>query len=298
MRFKETRLQELNDKLCYYINTFEDYLDKFCRELTDIDEDLVTAIKYSVKNGGKRVRPVLCLATAEMLEVPTDKVLKYALTIELIHAYSLVHDDLPAMDNDDYRRGKLSTHKKFGEAMGILVGDSLLNSATEVALSGNDFSDMDLLATRKIFQLAGARGMISGQVKDLKFEKNKIFNEEILLDIYLKKTCNLLKAAVLTPSILAGNKYYDELENFAYNLGVLFQITDDILDVEGNFETLGKTLNKDAESDKLTCIKLWGLEFAKIQANKHYKECISVIDKMGKNDFLTFFTDKIYSRKN
>lgn len=291
-------MQELKAKYNEYLSIFENYLDNFLNNLSGIEQNLKDAIIYSVKNGGKRVRPVLCLATADMLKIDFDKVLNFALAIELVHAYSLVHDDLPAMDNDDYRRGKLSTHKKFGEAIGILAGDALLNLAFEVSLSSKEVSLNEKLAVKKIFELAGAKGMISGQSLDLLCEKSKNINEEILYNIYLNKTCNLIKAPILTASILADKKYFNELEEYAFNLGALFQITDDILDVESNFEVLGKTVNKDKKSDKLTCIKLWGVEKAKEKAKLHYERCIELIKNINESDFLIEYTNTIFKRKS
>lgn len=291
-------MQNFDIKHAEYLKIFENYLDEFLKNLNGVDTKLKEAIEYSVKNGGKRVRPVLCLATAEMLNIDAKKVLKYALAIEFIHAYSLVHDDLPAMDNDDYRRGKLSTHKKFGEALGILTGDALLNLAMEIAVSGNDFSLEEKNAIQKIFELAGAKGMISGQVLDLSCEKSNSVDQETLYEIYEKKTCDLIKAPILVSSILSGGKFYSELESFAFNLGALFQITDDILDVESNFETLGKTVKKDEKSDKLTCVKLWGLDGAKKKAKGHYDKCISLLNRAENSWFLIKYTDKIYLRKS
>lgn len=270
---------------------FDEFHNKFPSVLAD-------SMQYAVEGGGKRVRPVLCLATAKMLGVSEKAVLRFALAIELIHSYSLVHDDLPAMDNDDYRRGKLSTHKKFGEAIGILAGDGLLNLAFETCLESDSFSVNDARAMAIIAEYAGASGMIAGQVLDLQNEKNPKYNEEILYAIYENKTAKLIMAPVLVSSMIVGGKYFDELKEFAFNLGVLFQITDDIMDEEGDLSSIGKTPHKDKESDKLTSIKVFGIDGAKERAKMHYEKCKEILDKIPNSDFLKGFTDKMYFRKS
>ena len=296
MRFKERRLQKVDKRYNEYLSIFENYLNEYFNNLNNLSPVLKNAMEYSVKNGGKRIRPVLTLAVADMLGIDFQSVLNYALAIEMVHSYSLVHDDLPCMDNDDYRRGKLSTHKKFGEALGVLTGDALLNSAFEVALISKNLPDAHIKAVKTIFELAGAKGMISGQVLDLESE-NKSLDEETLIKIYTDKTCKLLIAPVVVPSIIANDVYYDNLTQFAFNLGVMFQISDDILDVEGDFELLGKSLNKDLDSDKFTAIKLWGLGGAKQKAEYYYNQCINNIKDIPNNQFLLDFTYKIYTRK-
>ena len=289
-------MQKVDKRYNEYLSIFENYLNEYFNNLNNLSPVLKNAMEYSVKNGGKRIRPVLTLAVADMLGIDFQSVLNYALAIEMVHSYSLVHDDLPCMDNDDYRRGKLSTHKKFGEALGVLTGDALLNSAFEVALISKNLPDAHIKAVKTIFELAGAKGMISGQVLDLESE-NKSLDEETLIKIYTDKTCKLLIAPVVVPSIIANDVYYDNLTQFAFNLGVMFQISDDILDVEGDFELLGKSLNKDLDSDKFTAIKLWGLGGAKQKAEYYYNQCINNIKDIPNNQFLLDFTYKIYTRK-
>lgn len=259
---------------------------------------LAEAMQYALEGGGKRVRPVLCLATADMLGVNQEEVLCFAFAIELIHSYSLVHDDLPAMDNDDYRRGKLSTHKKFGEANGILAGDGLLTLALEVGLNKTSFTEKDAKALKIIAEYAGASGMIAGQVLDLQNEKASVFTEKILYSIYENKTAKLIMAPILVASIISGNKYYNELKEYGYNLGILFQITDDIMDEEGDLTSIGKTPHKDKEADKLTSIKVFGLDGAKSRAKMHYERCKELLEKIPNSDFLKGFTDKMYLRKS
>ena len=281
-----------------YLQIFNSYLEQTFSSLEKkVPKTLIDAMTYAVMDGGKRVRPVLCLATAEMLGVSIEKVISYALAIECIHSYSLVHDDLPAMDNDDYRRGKLSTHKKFGEANGILAGDALLNFAFEHCLSKTDFCAKDAKALSILAECAGYRGMIAGQVLDLEYENNEKFDKETLYNIYKNKTAKLITAPLLIASTMAEGKCYDILKEFGYNLGVLFQIVDDIMDVEGSLESIGKTPNKDQSVNKLTSIKLFGVQGAKEQAKIHYDKCKELISKLDRSEFLSDLTDAMYVRR-
>lgn len=281
-----------------YLNTFNNFLNENIDNLSKTaPKIIVDAISYAVKDGGKRIRPVLCLATADILGVPQQDVLNYALAIELIHSYSLVHDDLPAMDNDDYRRGKLSTHKKFGEAYGILAGDALLTLAFELCVNKREISKEEVSVIRTIASCAGYDGMIAGQVLDLQNEKNDNADERVLNNIYANKTAKLIIAPILVASILLKNKHLDELTEFGLGLGFLFQITDDILDAQGDIKTIGKTPKKDVASDKLTSIKLFGLDGAKERMKIYYDICLKALSKIPNSDFLKCLTDEIYNRK-
>jgi geranylgeranyl diphosphate synthase type II len=290
----------LNYKELYesYLLKFNNQLELALNSLESAPNILKSAMRYAVAGGGKRIRPVLLIATANMLGVDFDKVKEFAVAIECIHSYSLVHDDLPAMDNDDYRRGKPSTHKKFGEAYGILAGDALLNFAFEYCLSKEDFGIEDAKALKYLGECAGCFGMIAGQVLDLQNEKNPLCNQQILYEIYLNKTAKLIMAPVIIASIIAGEKHFNKLKDFAYNLGVMFQIADDILDVEGSLESIGKTPKKDKESDKLTSIKIFGLDGAKLKKKEHYDSCIKALEGIDNNEFLLEFAKIIYERKN
>ncbi len=284
---------------------YKEYLEYFNKTFDEIifslDENAPKEIReamiYATSGGGKRIRPVLCYAVAELLGLELDRVKLFALAIEFIHSYSLVHDDLPCMDDDDYRRGKLSTHKKFGEAYGVLAGDALLNFAFEVCLSKNNFDANDIKALKIIAQYAGYKGMIGGQVLDLKNEKNPVIDKDVLYDIYLNKTSRLITLPLLVSSQIADGKFFDELLSFGANLGFLFQITDDILDEESSLSELGKTPHKDKEADKFTSIKVFGLDGAKAKAKEHYEICKKALTKLCNNEFLLEFLDKIYFRK-
>lgn len=281
-----------------FLNRFNEKLDITFSGLTQSSPNSITdAMKYAVLDGGKRVRPVLCYATAEMLGVCLDEIDNIALALEIIHSYSLVHDDLPAMDNDDYRRGKLSTHKKFGEANGILCGDALLNFAFEKALDKKVFSNNYILAVKTLFEYSGYNGMIAGQVLDLENE-GKTFDEKVLYDIVINKTAKLITAPLLCASILADYKFYEELKQFGEYIGILFQITDDILDVEGTLESIGKTPNKDEKANKMTFVSLYGIDKAKDKAKNIYNKARKIISNIPNNQFLLDFTDKIYNRQS
>ncbi|MCQ2387455.1 MAG: polyprenyl synthetase family protein [Clostridia bacterium] len=281
-----------------YLGLFNESLSKTLQSLDDKQPKiLIDSIKYAIDGGGKRIRPILCFAVADMLNVDYKRVSRFAVAVEMIHSYSLVHDDLPAMDNDDYRRGKLSTHKKFGEAYGILAGDALLNLAFEICLDSDSFNDFDKKAMQILGEFAGYKGMISGQSLDLQNEKKSEINNELLYEIYEKKTSKLLTAPLLISSVFADGKYYDELSDFGYNLGIMFQITDDILDVEGDAKLLGKSLHKDEDEDKYTAVKLFGLRGAKQKAEYHYNLAKKSLLKIPKNEFLLKLLDKIYFRK-
>ena len=275
-------------------NELSTFFEEYFKECPDI---LSQSMQYAVLDGGKRIRPVLCFATAKMLGVDVEEVVDYALAIEFIHSYSLVHDDLPAMDNDDYRRGKLSTHKKFGEAFGILAGDGLLNLAMEVSLRKKEHSFNDIKAMRVIFDYAGSKGMIKGQVLDLMGEKSTSISEDDLMQIHLNKTSKLITAPILVSSCMANGIYYEKLKDFGEKIGFMFQVTDDLLDVEGDFETIGKTPQKDDASNKLTSVKIYGVDGAKALAKKLYSECIEILLSIPNSQFLQEFTNKMYLRK-
>ncbi len=285
-----------SEKYDKYLSFFNKQLNLALKTIENIPKNLYEPMNYAVIDGGKRVRPVLLFATAEMLGLKLDFVKEFAVAIECIHSYSLVHDDLPAMDNDDFRRGKLSTHKKFGEAYGILAGDALLNFAFEYVLSKEDFDELDAKALKLLAGYAGVSGMIAGQVLDIENEKNNEINQETLYKIYENKTAKLLTCPLLICSIKSNGKYYNELKELGLNIGYMFQISDDIMDAEGTSELIGKTVKKDQAQDKLTAIKVFGLDGAKAQREFHYKKCLDILSKIENADFLFDFTQKLYER--
>lgn len=280
-----------------YIELFEKELKEYLNsQKNSVPKELYDAVVYATEGGGKRIRPVLCYAVADMLGLEKEEIKYFALAIEFIHSYSLIHDDLPCMDNDDFRRGKLSVHKKFGEAIAILTGDALLNLAAETCLKKPAFSEKDVSAMKILFYCAGMRGMIKGQVLDIKNEKKANGDETALAEIYINKTAKLIAAPILIASILRGKEYFDILSEYANSLGVMFQITDDILDEEGDFSLIGKTPKKDENADKLTAVKTYGIKGAKRHAEELYVKCKSLLAEMPDTEFLSKFTDAMYER--
>ena len=262
-----------------YKRKFEIVLERFCNGLKCEPGKFNDSLKYSLQLGGKRIRPVLMLAVGELLNVPNEKLLNFALALELIHTYSLIHDDLPEMDNDDYRRGKLSNHKVFGAGYAVLAGDGLLNTAYSV-LFGECFKGNEYVSAAKyICDCAGINGMIAGQAADLFYENDKNVEEDTLNFIYENKTAKLLMAATVVPSILCGGKYYSELNTFGHELGCLFQLTDDILDVEGSFESVGKSIGKDKTEGKYTGVRLYGLDGSKLKADLLTDRCEGLLER-------------------
>lgn len=278
---------------------FERVLDKFINGLNCKPDILAESLKYSLTIGGKRIRPVLMLACSNLLGLESKEVFNFSLALELIHTYSLIHDDLPEMDNDDFRRGKPSCHKVFGTGNAVLAGDGLLNTAYSILFNecfkGNDY----ISASKYICDCAGIEGMIGGQSADLLHENDKEVREEILKFIYENKTSKLLMAATVTPAILKGGKYYSELKSFGRNLGCLFQITDDILDVEGTFEELGKSTGKDKAEGKYTGIRLYGLDGSKLKADLLTDNCLKILEGIeGDTQFLKELTYFVRQRIN
>lgn len=283
-----------------YLTQFESYLEDYVEQLHTKPAVLGESMRYSLQSGGKRVRPVLALACADMLGIPAEEILPFALALEMIHTYSLIHDDLPAMDNDDFRRGKPSNHKRFGEANAILAGDALLNEAYAICFSQAIKGEKYAVASAFLNECAGMYGMIIGQSADLYFSETKEeVSAEDLLYIYEHKTGKLLLAPIAIASILSGNKYYLPLESFGRLLGRLFQMTDDILDVTASTETLGKTAGKDEKENKLTCVRLYGLEGAKVRADMCAKDCYGVLEGIdGNTEFLKELVEYVLRRAN
>lgn len=278
-----------------YLERFEEELLDFINSYEPSSEGLFEAMKYSLNAGGKRIRPILLLAVNDMLGGKTEDVVPFAIAVEMIHTYSLIHDDLPAMDDDDFRRGRPSNHKKFGEGMAILAGDGLLSLAFEVCLQSIKDDD-SLKASRILARAAGANGMVAGQAADLESEKSCEFSESKLLFIRENKTAKMISAPIEMAAALNGGKYFTELSAYGNFLGNMFQVTDDILDVEGDFEAMGKTLGKDEKENKLTSVKFYGLAGAKTIAENLYNGAAAAIENIPKNTFLLQLAEKIYKR--
>jgi len=278
-----------------YAELFETYLDNVLEELQQTKNGLTESMVYSIKNGGKRLRPSLCVFTCDLLGVDISKALPFACSIEFIHSSSLVHDDLPALDNDDLRRGKPSCHKKFGEAEAILCGDAMLNFAYEHSLK-NAKSIKEVKCLQILAEYTGYLGMLGGQYLDITSEKKHLLNKEILLEIQQNKTAKLITVPFLIASVLADEKYFLELKNYGENLGIAFQILDDVLDVEGNVNQLGKSIGKDKNSGKLTSVSIFGLEKSKELVKLYTQKAIETIDNISKLSILKDFALSLTNR--
>ena len=268
---------------------------------------VLEAMNYSVLAGGKRLRPMLMLETYRMFGGRGKEVEAFMAALEMIHTYSLVHDDLPAMDNDEYRRGRKTTHVVYGEAFAILAGDALLNFAFETALKAFPIQteEPERLRVEKLLGLAqalevlstkaGIYGMIGGQTADIEAEGKGGITIEQLLFIHENKTAALIQAAMMIGAILAGAGVGEvqRIEKCAYNIGIAFQIQDDILDVIGNQEELGKPIGSDEKNHKQTYVTLNGLEESKEQVRKLSEEAVQIIDSFGGDS--TFLKELILS---
>lgn len=284
MNFKELltkRVQEIEDIL-------QSYLPKQEGEQAQIME----AMEYNLMAGGKRLRPMLMQETYRLFGGEGKVVEPFMAALEMIHTYSLVHDDLPAMDNDAYRRGRKTTHIVYGEDMAILTGDALLNYAFETASEAFTIYPEESLNIGRAMQIlsrkAGVYGMIGGQVIDVKNEGQPV-SKELLDCINELKTSALIQSAMMIGALLAGadDKAIADMEKVALNVGLAFQIQDDILDVTGSAEVLGKPTGSDEKNDKTTYVSLLGLEEAKQWVEKLSEEAISILTKKeNQNEFL------------
>ncbi len=260
------------------------------------------AMNYSLLSGGKRLRPVLMLGVYEMFNDNDEGVIPFACAMEMIHTYSLIHDDLPAMDNDDYRRGRLSNHKRYNEATAILAGDALLNKAFEIGLEAVIDFNLDInravRALSIICKSSGTEGMIGGQIVDI-FGNDKIKSIDELNYMYSLKTGAIIKSSVTAGAILGGasDAEVSALEKFADYLGLAFQIEDDILDVTGSQEKLGKPIGSDIANDKTTYLSFVEIETAKKLVDEYSEkamECLNIFG--GKAKYLIELTKYLTNR--
>lgn len=299
-------MEDFTTKLAQFSSDFNNKLSSLFSLPKGKEKRVSEAMFYSVSNGGKRLRPFLVTHTAKLFGVSASQAFITAAALECLHSYSLIHDDLPAMDNDDLRRGKPTCHKQFDEATAILAGDGLLTYAFELISSEkNKFSaEIKCRLAHLLASAAGAfDGMVAGQMLDLYSEKGvKIDNpEEIIQHIEEMKTGRLLRFAVEAGAVLgqAPKDKYDSLITYSRKIGIAFQIADDILDVEGSVEQMGKTLGKDAAQGKLTFVSLYGLEKAKQLAHNLISEAKQALTIFGPEaDELRELADFIIQRKN
>ncbi len=255
--------------------------------------------RYSLLAGGKRVRPVLLLEFATRFGCDKERAMPYALALEMIHTYSLIHDDLPCMDNDSMRRGRPTNHMVYGEAVALLAGDALLNRAYELMLNAAIKDGLNgVKAAAYISRSAGIAGMIGGQGIDLVSE-NQPVDAFVLTDMYLKKTCALIDAACVGGALLGGasRDVLNTVSEYADQLGLAFQVVDDILDVEGNEAELGKDIGSDAGNGKSTSVSVFGMEEAKERAKAYSLRAEGRLHSLPSSGFLLWFTRKLLQRR-
>ena len=296
MNFKE----ELKDRVDHIEAILKEYLPKE----EGWQKTVIAAMNYSVLAGGKRLRPMLMEETYRLFGGKGREIEPFMAAIEMIHTYSLVHDDLPAMDNDEYRRGRKTTHVVYGEAMAILAGDGLLNYAFETAMKSFTM-EVDLekkaRALSVLAQKAGIYGMIGGQTADIEAEDlgDQVTTEHLMF-IHAHKTSALIEAAMMTGAILAGASQEEtaQIEKAAYEIGIAFQIQDDILDVTSTLEMLGKPIGSDAKNHKTTYVTLKGLEESRKEQQELSLHAIETIRNIGySNDFLMELVTSLITRE-
>ena len=293
------------NKLKERVTEVEAVIQEFLPEETGYQKTVLEAMNYSVLAGGKRLRPMLMEETYRLFGGTSGIIKPFMAAIEMIHTYSLVHDDLPAMDNDEYRRGRKTTHVVYGEGMAILAGDGLLNYAFETALKAFDMEPANPAigkAMQVLAKKAGVYGMIGGQTADIEAEdmdQSKVTNE-LLLFIHENKTAALIQSSMMIGAILAGAKEEEikAVEKIAYNVGIAFQIQDDILDITSSLEVLGKMTGSDEKNNKVTYVTLNGMDKSKEDVEKLSKEAICLLDSFNnKNEFLNQLIEELITRE-
>lgn len=304
--------KELKDRVTQIEKVIENYMPKDAT----LQKTVTDAMNYTMSAGGKRIRPLLMSETYRLFGGTEELIEPFMAALEMIHTYSLIHDDLPALDNDDYRRGRKTAHVVYGEAMAILAGDSLLNYAYETAAKAyalipiSDIEDADamqreLLQRRSVDRAMavlaakpGIYGMIGGQVADVELTGTKLTKEQLVY-IYENKTGALIEAAMMIGAILAGASEKDivKVEEAAYNIGMAFQIQDDILDETATFEELGKPIHSDEESGKVTYVTIHGIDESGKEVSRLSNEAIAMLESMGADaEFLVELTRSLIHR--
>ena len=285
------------------VREIEEIISTYLPEEKGNQKTVLQAMNYSILAGGKRLRPLLMNETYHMLGGRGHEVEPFMAALEMIHTYSLVHDDLPAMDNDEYRRGKKTTHAVYGEAMGILAGDALLNYAFETVLKAYDQTEQYQSVTRAMKILAdraGIYGMIGGQTADIEAEQrcNQVTKEQLLF-IHRNKTAALIQASMCIGAVLAGaeDQTVSDMEECACDIGMAFQIQDDILDVTSTTEVLGKPVGSDARNEKTTYVSLQGMEQAKKDVRSYSDHALGLLEQyMGEDRYLYDLVESLITR--
>ena len=293
------------NKLQARVEEVEQVIQSFLPKEVGYQKTVLEAMNYSVLAGGKRLRPMLMEETYKLFGGNGKIVEPFMAAMEMIHTYSLVHDDLPAMDNDEYRRGRKTTHVVYGEGMAILAGDGLLNFAFETAMKAFDMEPANPAigkALQVLAKKAGIYGMIGGQTADIEAEnmdQSKVSND-LLLFIHENKTAALIQGSMMIGAILAGASEEDvkALEKIAYNVGIAFQIQDDILDITSSLEVLGKMTGSDEKNNKVTYVTLNGMEKSKEDVEKLSKEALDLLSSFeNKNEFLNQLIEELITRE-
>ena len=300
-------MENFEKELSIRVEAIEKVIKSFLPKEEGYAKTVLEAMNYSILAGGKRLRPMLMLETYRLFGGRGREIEPFMAAIEMIHTYSLVHDDLPAMDNDEYRRGRKTTHVVYGEALGILAGDGLLNYAFETAmkafpLQAEDMTELNsgmLLSIARAMDIlarkAGIFGMIGGQTADIETEGSTEITTEQLLFIHENKTAALIQASMMVGAVLAGASAseIERIEKCAYNIGIAFQIQDDILDVTGTQEELGKPIGSDEKNGKQTYVTLNGLETSREHVRVLSEEAVQIIESVGGDS--TFLKELIVS---
>lgn len=292
------------EQLSKYAAEINRNLDRLVPEKDNYQKDIYRAMRYSLLAGGKRIRPVLLLACAEILDVDINTVMPFACAIEMIHTYSLIHDDLPALDNDDLRRGRKTCHKEFDEALAILAGDALLNKAFEVMSNGAISMEYPLRGLKMLNHVAtmsGTEGMIGGQVIDIQSE-GRLVSKEVLESTYNGKTGALLKAPVLAAieaKDCMGTDIAELLIKYVETIGFAFQIKDDILDCIGDSSKLGKNTKRDEKENKTTFVSIYGLDYCNSMLEELTEKATGYAEQIGeKGRFLKDLAIYLLKREN
>lgn len=296
------------------VSAIETIIQEYMPKNPTFQKTVIDAMNYTISAGGKRIRPLLMSSTYELFGGDGEVVKPFMAALEMIHTYSLIHDDLPALDNDDYRRGRKTAHIVYGEAMAILAGDSLLNYAYETAAKAFSIPDhqcQDLkneLKNRRNIEKAlqilaakpGIYGMIGGQVADVELTGIRL-NKEQLTYIYANKTGALIEAAMMIGAVLAGadDNGIEKIQKVAYNIGMAFQIQDDILDETATFEELGKPIHSDEKNEKVTYVTIYGIEEAGKEVERLSEEAVALLQSIdGNSEFLVELVRYLIHRKN
>lgn len=295
----EKNEQRLNE----YISLIEQKLIEYNKKSSESlsQGNVIDAMNYSLQAGGKRIRPVLTLEFCRICGVDYNKALSSACAIEMVHTFSLIHDDLPAMDDDDFRRGKFSCHKAFGEDVAILAGDALSARAFEIIANDKLLdSDTKIKLIQVLADAVGVNGMIGGQVIDMENESKNDLNNDDLTQMCLLKTGALLRAACKMGCIVAGadDKVIEKADEFAKNIGLAFQIVDDILDVTSTQDLLGKPIGSDAQQNKITFVALNGIDGAKNKAEVLTNKALSILKEFDDSEFLFSLTKLLLVRES